>query len=168
MIKQRLLTVLIILFPLICIACGPSGIGEYNKALGYQTEGKIDLAEHEYKIALQKNPSLAEAHMNLGVIYLTRGWLDGAEKSTERAIEIFESTKKTYIKGSSWAQSLSIAYNNLGIVEIRRAAEAEIKSDKDGAKTHWKTAMSHFSKAVQLDASNSQAQANIKQFQDAY
>ena len=151
-----------------CMGCGEKGFSEYNKALEYQASGKLDLAEQEYKIALQKNPGLAEAHMNVGVIYLERGWLDGAEESTKKAIDIFEKTQKTWIKGSSWQQSLAVAYNNLGMVEINRAGQAERESIKDNAKSHWKVAMSCFEKAVELDSSNSQANANVVKFQNAY
>lgn len=156
-----------------CMGCGEKGFSEYNKALEHQASGKLDLAEQEYKIALQKNPGLAEAHMNIGVIYVERGWLDGAEESTKKAIAIFEKTQTTWIKGSSWQQSLAIAYNNLGMVEINRAIQAERESMDAGEKerrrySHWKQAMSYFEKAVELDSSNSQAHANIAKFQNAY
>jgi tetratricopeptide (TPR) repeat protein len=152
----------------IFVGCSVQGMSEYNKGLEYQSEKKIDLAEHEYKLALQKNPYLAEAHMNLAVIYLERGWLDGAEASAKRAVEVFEITKKTLIKGSTYQQSLSLAYNNLGVVEMHRAVGAETKSDSETAKARWKNGMSYFQKAVELDSSNSQAQANIERFKSAY
>ena len=124
-----------------CMACGVEGLSEYNEALEYQASGKLDLAEQEYRIALKKNPELAEAHMNVAVIYLERGWLEEVEESTKKAIEIFEKTQKTWIKGPSWGRSLAIAYNNLGMVEINRAIQAERKTMKGRAKSLWEVAM---------------------------
>lgn len=40
----------------------------HSRGAEYQSEGRINLAEHGYKLTLQKNLNLAEAHMDLGVI----------------------------------------------------------------------------------------------------
>jgi tetratricopeptide (TPR) repeat protein len=150
------------------VSCGVGGMDNYNKGLGYQSRGEFDLAEQEYKIALQKNPNLAEAHGNIGLIYINKGWLDGAEVSTRMAIEILESTQKTLVKGSTYKDVLSVVYNNLGVIQIKRCANAETKSDKGKAIALWKEAISYFQKAIELDASNSNAQVNIDRFKNAY
>lgn len=150
------------------VGCDVQGIDNYNKGVKYQETGQTALAEQQYKIALQKNSDLAEAHLNLGLIYLNRGWYDGAEASTKKAVEILERTHRTLVEGSTWQQSLSLAYNNLGVVEIGRGAEKVSKLDFPTARIHWQNAMSFFRKAVELDPSNSQAQANIQRFKDAY
>jgi tetratricopeptide (TPR) repeat protein len=141
---------------------------EYNKGVEYQQAGKIDLAEQQFKVVLQNNPECAEAHLNLGLIQMNRGWLDGAEKSTKKAMEILEATRKTFVKGATWEQPLSVAYNNLGAVEVKRGLSAEKRSDRDEAKKRWETAMTHFRKAAQLDPMNSLAQSNIERFKNAY
>lgn len=148
--------------------CGVQGLGNYNKGVEYQQTGQIDLAEQQFKIALQKNSELAEAHLNLGLIYLNKGWYDGAEVSTKRSIEILELTRMTLVEGATWQQTLSIGYNNLGVIEIGRSIEAESQFDIAKAKVHWKKAMPFFRKAIELDPSNAQAQVNIKQFQNVY
>jgi len=152
----------------VLVGCEPQGFDNYNKGVHYQQAGQIDLAEQQFKIALQKNPEFAEAHLNLGLIYLNRGWYDGAEISTKKAVEILERTQRTWVEGSTWQQTLSIAYNNLGAVEIGRGIEVESQFDFATAKAHWEKAISFFGKAVELNPSNSVAQANIQRFKNAY
>lgn len=100
--KVGVLTFLFLLFIVLFNGCGVKGLSNYNSGVEHQQNGRAEMAEQEFKIALQKNPYLAEAHLNLGLIYLNRGWLDGAEASTKRGIEIFEITKKTLVKGSTY------------------------------------------------------------------
>lgn len=152
----------------VIIGCEGRGLGNYNKGVEYQQTGQVELAEQQFKIALQKNPELAEAHLNLGIIYLNRSWYDGSEASTKKAVEILERTRTTLIEGSTWPQTLSIAYNNLGAVEIGKALHAELQFDIAAARTHRQNAMFFFRKAVRLDPSNSQAQGNIQRFKDIY
>lgn len=160
----------ILIFFLIVLStgCTPDGKNDYNEGVQSQQSGKTDLAEQRFKLAIQKNPDLAEAYLNLGLIQINRGWLDGGEASTKMAIEIFERTHKTIATGSNWQQALSLAYNNLGVIEIQRSLAAEIKSDRDVAKAHWKNAMSHFRMAVSLDSMDSVAQGNVERFKNCY
>jgi len=143
-------------------------IDHYNKGVEFQQTGQIELAEQQFRLALEKDPNFAETHLNLGWIYIDRGWYEGGEKSTKQAIKLFEQNKDTLIEGSTWKQALSLAYNNLGIIEIAREINEESKLDYFKAKANWEKAMSFFQKAIELDPLNSQAQSNIKKFQDAY
>ena len=123
--------------------------------------GQMTLAEQKFKLALERNPDLAEAHLNLGKIYLQSGRLDGAQIETEKAVQIFDRTKKTIVKGATFEQSLSIAYNNLGAIEAGRVVRV---SDSAQQRLHREAAMTDFRKAVELDPSNAQAKANIQRF----
>lgn len=145
-----------------------SGIEEYNKGINYQENNHTALAEQQYKLAIKKNPNLAEAYLNLGLIYIEDGWLEGGEKMTLKSISLFKSSNKTIITGNTLEQSLSIAYNNLGVIEIQRAIEYEIDYNYLLSKSHWEKGMEYFYVAVNLDATNSKAQSNIKRFSDAY
>jgi hypothetical protein len=140
------------------------GIYEYNKGLGYQETNQRTLAEQQYKLAIQKNPNLAEAYLNLGLIYLDDEWLEGAEEMTSKSILIFKNTNKTIVSGSNSKQSLSIAYNNLGAIEIGKALKYETTNDYLSAKNHWEIGMNYFNEAIILDPMNSKAQANINKF----
>ena len=167
--KAAILTLLVCLSLFIIIAIfRDSALDHYAKGVKYFESGQIGLAEQQTKIALQKDSELAEAHLNLGVIYERKGWYDGAVESTRRGLEILERTQKTCVEGSSWQQTVSRAYGNLGVCEIKKAAIAESQSDRDRAKDHWILAMGHFEKAVELDPTNASAQSNLRQFKNAY
>jgi len=173
--KSRSLKIILFVFVSICILVilaivgyREEGFYNYNEGVKFQQTGQIELAEQQFKLAIEKNPKLAEAHLNLGMIYIDRGWYEGAEKSTRQAISVFEQTKETFVEGATWKESLSIAYNNLGVIEIAKGINEESGLDYLKGKNHWEQAMSFFHKAVELDPSNSNAQGNIKRFKDAY
>ncbi len=155
----------IALFLGLLFACTEKGVSNYDQGVDYQTKKEFDQAEQSFKVALQKNPELAEAHLNLGRIYLDKGWLDGAETSTKIAIEIFERTKKT-ITGTTYKQSLALAYNNLGAIEIDRSKLAIDKHDFTSAKSHAVNGKKYFSKSIEFDPTNSSAQVNIQRLKD--
>lgn len=144
------------------------GIDAYNQGVHYQQTGQNDLAEQQFKIAIQQNPNFAEAYLNLGLIYLNTRWFDGAEEMTLKCISILNSTQKTIIEGGSVNQTLSIAYNNLGVARLGRALEAERSYKYDVAKSEWNRAMKFFSEAIRLDPSNAQAQSNVSTYKNAY
>lgn len=148
--------------------CADQGIANFKKAVKYHQSGQSTLAEQQYKLALEKNPELAGAHLNLGLIYIENGLYDEAESSTRKAIEIYERTKGTFIRSSTWQQSLSLAYNNLGVIEMTRCKQAELSDDFATAKSHWKNGMIYFRKAIELDPLNSKAQSSIQAFENAY
>jgi tetratricopeptide (TPR) repeat protein len=60
---------------------------ELNVSLGsaYFRQGKMDLAEKEWKTAVIANPKLGEAHNNLAALYLMTQKFDDAEKELELA-----------------------------------------------------------------------------------
>ena len=60
---------------------------ELNVSLGsaYFRQGKMDLAEKEWKTAVLANPKLGEAHNNLAALYLMTQRFDDAEKELELA-----------------------------------------------------------------------------------
>ncbi|HUT03006.1 MAG TPA: tetratricopeptide repeat protein [bacterium] len=147
---------------------GLEGIDHYNKGVEYLSDGKLDAAESEFKQAIEQNPNLAEAHLNLGLIALENGWLDGAERSTRRCIDILERTRTTAMDGTTWREALSIAYNNMGAIEMARAANADQSHGYGAGRGHWERGMSYFRKAIALDPSSSKAQGNIERFKGAY
>jgi tetratricopeptide (TPR) repeat protein len=60
---------------------------ELNVSLGsaYFRQGKMDLAEKEWRTAAGTNPKLGEAHNNLAALYLITQKLDEAEKEVDLA-----------------------------------------------------------------------------------
>ncbi len=153
---------------LIKTAVPPAGMSDYNEGVKLMTEGSNELAEQCFKTALQKNPSSGEAHLNLGIIYMNRGWADGAEQSTVRAIRLLEEAGKTSIGGSTLNQTLALCYNNLGWIEMNRVVDAENRLDITTAKKHWQKGMVSFQRAITLDPGCSVAQGNLVRYRDAY
>lgn len=139
----------------------------YNQGVQHQQANQTDLAEQQFKKALKKNPNLAEAHLNLGLIYLQRNWYDGSVASTKKAIALLEKSKKTVIDGQTYTQVISLAYNNLGAVELAKYIDATAALKPAAAKAHAKAAMTWFQKAVKLDPGNSQAHGNIQRLKSA-
>jgi len=65
----------------------PAVPAELSVSLGsaYFRQGKMDLAEKEWKTAAIANPKLGEAHNNLAVLYLMSAKLDDARRELELA-----------------------------------------------------------------------------------
>lgn len=65
----------------------PAMPAELSVSLGsaYFRQGKMDLAEREWKTAAVANPKLGEAHNNLAALYLMTQKLDDAEKELKLA-----------------------------------------------------------------------------------
>src|ERR1700738_3501241 len=116
---------------------GAAGMTNYNNGVNHQGTKQSTLAEQDYKLALQQNPSLAEAHLNLGIMYMDTQWWDDAEEETKQAVALFEKTKTTLVAGATWQQSLSIAYNNLGVIEMSRAQGFDASRNSTQARSHW-------------------------------
>ncbi|HEV2171606.1 MAG TPA: hypothetical protein VGR40_11690, partial [Candidatus Binatus sp.] len=102
----------------------------------------------------------AEAHMNLGVYYLHIGWLEGAEKETQIARQLFERSHETHIEGAKWEDSLSIAYNNLGVIAVGKIAK-----DPGDAVSLLQEGIADFKKSLALNPNNAQAHVNLEKYE---
>lgn len=161
---------------LVLAACAlEPGIAEYNQGIEHLSAGKTELAEASFKRALEKKSDFAEAHLNLGKIYLEKGWTEGAEKSTQTALSIFESSQTTASTDTSWRMGASLASTNLGLIKLN-TFKAEM--EKLGA---WSSlalmagnskveqvddALMLFERAIELDPSNSTAQGEIQKIKE--
>ena len=72
-------------------------------------EGALDEAEARLRLALEYQPTLAEAHVNLGLVALARGDLEGAEASLRVALRLDEDSEE--------------AWQSLGVVRLGRGDE---------------------------------------------
>jgi len=144
-----------------CAGLSP-GVAAYNAGVEHAGRGEKDLAEQQYKLALQAQPDLAEAHMNLGLVYSQSGLWEAAEAEAQQSIRIFERTKTTVIAGATFPQSLSLAYSNLGAYQLTLALQAAVKGDSARAQQLQADAAASIRKAVELDPSNVRAQSSLK------
>ena len=89
----------------------------YKKGFEFHNQGSLDQAVEEYQRALKLDPSLTEAYINLGAIYV-------AKKDYDKAIQQFnEVVELNYFNAK--------AHYNLGMVYVYRGdknkAEEELK-----------------------------------------
>jgi tetratricopeptide (TPR) repeat protein len=82
-----------------------------NLGNAYHRRGELDLAEREYRAALEADPSSHTAFYNLGNLALDRGRLDEAERLYRRTLAL-------------QPDSAEAAYN-LGVVAHRRGDDGE-------------------------------------------
>lgn len=96
-------------------------VRKYNKAVQLHLSGKLSEAIAEYKLSLEANPGLAEAHSNLGLIY-------NQQHNYAQALAEFRKALAVNPKDA-------ITYNGIG---------AALRAEKDllGAIKNWQTAVS--------------------------
>jgi tetratricopeptide (TPR) repeat protein len=114
---------------LVIVLYEKTGISAYNEGVQQMDSGQIILAEQQFKLALQRNPDLAEAHLNLGRIYLERGSLDGAQIETEKAVHI-----RAYSEDNCEGR-------HIGAVVINRVQQSRRNRNReDGRGQEWRSA----------------------------
>ena len=132
----------------------------YNRGLAYEQEGRYDRAEKKLQQALRKNPVMSKAHLALGAVYLKTGRIDEAEVSLLKVIGTLPRARSW---GSVYSGTLSMAYNNLGVVEEMRAVKAIYRSDLIAAEAHRLESRSLYQSALEIDPHNSLAWDNLRQ-----
>jgi tetratricopeptide (TPR) repeat protein len=85
-------------------------LGPLKKAMELTQAGKLDEAEAAYREVLAADPSVAEAHYNLGSIYLGRDQLDEAAVEFGKVVELRPDSGQAY-------GALSRVYEQKGDVE---------------------------------------------------
>ena len=115
----RLLTITLLTITL--TGCNNPGEDEYNKGTDALRENNYEYAEKMFKAALEKDPSIVEAHISLGFVYL-RTWQDQAVQ----------------------------AYNNLAKIVFEKAVNARRNGDMDALQRHKEHAISLFKQALEL------------------
>lgn len=127
-----------------------------NKAADALVHNQAKRAYAYSRAALIKDPSLAEAWVNLGVLYRQNGLLDAAEQSYQRAIQL---------EGSRSAQeNLAVIYNMTGrqaqAQQIIKALEDQRASnpfyhfllgEQEYELAHWRAAIGHYRRAIELN-----------------
>lgn len=145
-----------------------AGIDEYNLGCDLQAQGDAVSAERQFKLALEQNPDLAEAYLNLGLIYIEDGRLELGEEMTRKSIQLLERARKTIVLGNTFEQTLSLAYNNMGVIEMDRYAKYNRALEYEDARKSWRRGMDHFYTAQRLDPQNSISNKNIRRFAGYY
>jgi tetratricopeptide (TPR) repeat protein len=132
----------------------------YQEGLTYEAEGRLELAEQRFKAALRFDPDLADAYLALGAAYLKMERLNLAEMNTLQAVGLLP---RTSVRNSGYRGALSMAYNNLGVIEAKRSTAALMKGDRAAAAAHWKQSQSYYLTALDVDKDNLHAHQNLQQ-----
>ena len=132
----------------------------YREGLAYEAEGRLELAEQRFKAAVRFDPERADAYLALGAAYIKMERLSLAERNTLRAIGLLP---RASVRDSGYRGALSMAYNNLGVIEAKRSTKALMKGDKTTAAVHWKQARSYYLTALDVDKDNLHAHQNLQQ-----
>jgi tetratricopeptide (TPR) repeat protein len=75
------------------------GVSQYNAGVKYMKKGKYEKAQAKFEAALAKNPSMAEAHNNLGYALRKQGTenYEEALRHYNRAIELKPNLAEAYM-----------------------------------------------------------------------
>lgn len=150
-----------LLLPLTLTACSEPGEDEFNKGIEAERANNLTLAQHLYQSALTKDPTLAEAHINLGFVHLRNKQFDKAWQETTKGLELVQQTKRTIVTGKSWQDQAALAHNNLAKIEFEKALDA-LKAGQQEQMMHHKTqTLSLLRQALELVPEHEMALKNI-------
>lgn len=135
---------------------------QFSKAVELTQAGKHDEAIAAYQEFITKNPSVAEAHYNLGYVYTQKKDWTNAEAAYKKAIEVKPSYSDAY-------SALARMYQESGQPQKGLEVMAKAAADNAGdAKTQFnlgvqyvnagksEEAIAAFQKAAELDATNAE------------
>ncbi len=152
---------------LLTAACGSTRVGEneYNKGIEAFKADKIELAQQLFEKSIQKNPKLAEAYINLGMVYIKQHKTEKAWQTTQTGLDVINQTRDTIIRGGSWQEQAALANNNLAKIVFDKAITAYNKKDISTSKKLQNEALSYLSKAIKLAPEDELIKKNITYIQ---
>jgi len=158
---------------LILVGCDQPGHKEFK--MGVDTMNTdADAAEGFFKQAIEKDSNIAEAHLNLGLIYLNKEWAEGTLIESRKAIKIYEQSKPE-IRNNLWKTNNSIAHVNtasaLTVLAGERAEKWDESANSDSLKAGivmYDTVLSYIARALELDPSNVGGQVLLKRVNPIY
>ncbi|MDY0191374.1 MAG: hypothetical protein RBR22_11635 [Desulfuromonas sp.] len=156
-------TLCAITLSLLIVSCGSNvtGEAEYNKGIEAINADKIELAQKLFIQATQINPQLAEAHINLGLVYIKTHQLDKAWDETQKGLNIINTSKSTIVRGSSWQEQAALANNNLAKIVFDKAIHARKSGDLIASESLQKEALTYLKTAIEMAPENELIQKNI-------
>ncbi len=136
-----------------------------NQGVTYLSQNNLDLAEVEFKSAVELDPKYPEAHNNLGLIYKYKGYFDQANDSFNRAIKLkpkwatpYNHIATVYLtmekydkainytkKAVSLDKKFADAYYNMGLIYLEKAKHS------GNPRNEWADAVEAFQKATTID-----------------
>jgi len=156
------LTVILLGITLLLTGCSDPGEETYNRGVKSLNAGKTAEARVLFLRALDENPNIAEAYLNLGRIDIKQGTYAKARENTLNALKILERSQKTIITGATWKEQAALACNNMASIAFQQALELNKGDSKNPAETEhlFNEAKSWLVKAAELDPENETIQKN--------
>jgi tetratricopeptide (TPR) repeat protein len=151
------------------VGCDRAGLKEFNEGVAFM-EINVNEAERLFKLAIEKDSLFAEAHLNLGLIYLQKEWAEGTRLESAKAIKLFELTKSVnpeIAKTSMWKTNTAVAYGNYGAAVLTILGDLLTNNDENLdsiklARRMLDTAQNYLNFALKYDPSYVNAQVGLK------
>lgn len=161
--KKSIIALCVLLLSLLTASCGSNiaGEAEYNKGIEAINADKFELAQQLFEKAAQKNPQLAEAHINLGLVYIKSRQFDKAWEETQKGLEALKTYKTTIVRGSSWQEQAALANNNLAKIVFDKAINARENGNLVASKSFQAQALTYLKVAIEMAPENELIQKNI-------
>jgi tetratricopeptide (TPR) repeat protein len=161
---MRITSLTLLLFGIILLLSGCADPGEetYNQGVKSLNAGKPAQARELFIRALEENPNIAEAYLNLGRIDIKQGTYAKARKNTLKALEILEKSQKTIVSGTPWQEQAALACNNMASIAFQQALELDQEEDQKSPETERliEEAKTWLTKAAELDPENETIKKN--------
>lgn len=126
----------------------------FRRGIIFAGQQRLTKAEEEFKLALEKNQNMGEARLNLGIIYMTQGLLDAAEREFLQAKDLLSQNPPKLLPNTTQNQALSLCLSNLAAVYAMRTSEAIQILDRQDAKNYYLKAKEFADEAMRLDGTN--------------
>ena len=126
----------------------------FRRGVIFAGQQRLTKAEEEFKMAIGKDTSLGEARLNLGIIYMTQGLLDAAEKELLQAKDLLTQKEPRLLGNMTQNQTLSFSLSNLAAVYAMRTSEAIQVLERAQANYYYAKAKQYADESVRLDADN--------------
>ncbi len=159
---KTIITIILLTITLFATGCSTRpGEDEFNKGIEAHRANNTELAQQMFEQSLQKNPLLAEAHINLGMVYIKINDPERAWNETMAGLDLINKTKKTIIIGGTWEEQAALANNNLAKIVFDKAIAARENNDLENMEKFKAEALRYLEKAAKLYDENELITKNI-------
>lgn len=140
------------------------GGAEYNEGVELLRQNETDQARDKFRLALEKNPDLAEAHIQMGSLDFQAEQFDQAEQALRQGIHLLEEAGKTSLEKITLEEVLANAYLMLAASEYAQGIEALlVRNDSVGHDQKLRQAGQHLDHAVSLEPQNEELKKNLEE-----
>lgn len=136
----------------------------YKRGQIYAGQQRLTKAEEEFKASIMRDKTFGEAHLNLGILYMSQGLLDAAEKELIISKDLLDKHGIKVGPGTR-NQALSLCLANLSAVHAMHTNEAIQLLDRASAKMHFEKAQKYADEALRLDPDNVRSAELVRRLQ---